>query len=183
MQLFKSKIIRILFIVSLGLIFIGVVSSFYNNFIVRNISISEPLGYYLKLPIFGDIQKNRRYMICLNEQEYIDIMHRLGLPKVDNQCHFQSPFIIKQVAGMPGDWVTANESGIFINGIYQLNTAPIFKHRNILLKPLPFTYNHKLESDEYFMLGVTRTSYDSRYFGPIKRDQFRKHLIMLMNNN
>lgn len=183
MQLFKNKIIRILFIVSLGLIFIVVVSSFYNNFIVRNISISEPLGYYLKLPILGDIQKNRRYMICLDEQEYIDIMHRLGLPKVSNQCPFQSPFIIKQVSGMPGDWIMANESGIFINGIYQINTAPILKHKGISLKPLPFTYHHKLESDEYFVLGITRTSYDSRYFGVIKRNQFKNHLVMLMNNN
>ncbi len=182
MQLFRNKIIKAISIISLGLLFIVGVSSFYNNFIVHNVSISEPLGYYLKLPI-GDIKKERRYMLCLDKQEYVDIMHSLGLPNVNNECPFQSPFIIKQVAGMPGDWVTANESGIFINGIYQLNTAPIFKHRNILLRPLPFTYNHKLESDEYFMLGVTRTSYDSRYFGTIRRDQFRKRLIMLMNNN
>ncbi len=180
MQLTHKHCTRAILLIFTGLLFVLALSSLYNTFIVHNISISEPLGYYLKLPI-GKIQKGNRYQVCVDKRQYIEIMQSLGLPKTQNQCPYESPYLIKQVAGVPGDLVVVNESGVFINQVYQKNSQPISKYKEINLHPMR-GYTHRLESDEYFMIGVTRTSYDSRYFGVIKADQFYSRLILLMNN-
>lgn len=176
-----DKTIKGILIISSCIAIVFMVAGIYNRYIVRNISISEPLGYYLKIPV-GKIEKGNRYMVCVEKKEYIEIMQSLGLPKTKNQCPYQSPYLIKQVAGVPGDMIVVNESGVFVNNIYQVNTKPILKHKQINLNPLS-DYSHRLESGEYFMLGITRTSYDSRYFGVIKISQFQKRVILLMNNN
>lgn len=176
-----KRSIKALSIVGCGLSFVFGVATIYNNFVVHNVSISEPTGYYFKVPI-KTITVGKRYLLCLNDKEHIDIMKQLGLLVVKDACHYDSPYLLKQVAAKPGDWVKANESGIFINGVYQINTKPIFTARGVNLKPLPFNYNHKLESDEYFVMGTTRTSYDSRYFGTIRANQFYKRAIIFMND-
>lgn len=164
-----------------GIAFVFGVSALYNKFIVHNISISEPTGFYLVLPI-GEIKVGNRYQVCLQDKIHINIMHKLKLPMVDNECPYRTPYILKQVAAVPGDWIVANESGIFINGQYQPNSKPILTFKGTHLEPLPFDYHHYLESDEYFMMGITRTSYDSRYFGAIKARDFHKRAILLMND-
>lgn len=180
MQVINKSIKAIVIIIS-SIIVMFIISGLYNKYIVRNISISEPLGYYLKIPV-SEIQKGNRYQVCVDKKNYIQIMQSLGLPKTLNQCPYDSPYLIKQVAGTPGDMVVVNKSGVYINNIYQPNTETIFKYKQIDLNPL-INYSHKLESDEYFMLGVTRTSYDSRYFGVIKNTQFHSRVILFLNNN
>lgn len=180
MQLIQKRCTRAILLIFTGLLFVLAISGLYNTFIVHNISISEPLGYYLKLPT-GKIEKGNRYQLCIDKKQYIEIMQSLRLPKTQNQCPYESPYLIKQVAGVPGDLVIVNESGVFINQVYQKNSQPINKHKEINLQPMR-DYTHRLESNEYFMLGVTRTSYDSRYFGVITTNQFHSRLILLMNN-
>lgn len=177
----KNKYTRALFFVGGGIGLVFSIATMYNKFIVHNISISEPTGYYLKLPAY-QINVGNRYLICLDDKIHLTVMRKLGLPIVQNECTYESPYILKQVAAKPGDWVRVNESGVFINGKYQANSKPILTARGVQLQPLPFTYYHRLESDEYFMMGVTRTSYDSRYFGVIKYKQFHKRAILLMND-
>lgn len=180
MQLLQNRYTKALLLVGGGLSLVVVLSAIYNTFFVHNISISEPLGYYLKLSV-GEIHKGNRYQVCINKKPYIEIMQSLGLPKTKSQCPYESPYLIKEVAGIPNDIVTVNESGVFINNVYQNNSKPIIEHKKIKLMPL-INYTHKLESDEFFLLGRTRTSYDSRYFGVVKANQFHSRLILLMNN-
>jgi conjugative transfer signal peptidase TraF len=176
-----DKVFRAIAFISFFITIVFTISGFYNKYVIRNISISEPLGYYLKLPI-GKIKKGNRYLICIDDQKYIDIMHKLGLPKVSGECPFNSPYVLKQVAGVPGDRVDISESGVSINNVWLTNTRGVAEHKGILLLPIPSGYSHVLTRNEYFMLGITMTSYDSRYFGIVHSEQFRNRVIYFMSN-
>jgi conjugative transfer signal peptidase TraF len=157
------------------------VVAFYDRFMIKNVSISEPLGYYLKLPV-GTIEPNKRYLICLEDKKYIDVLQKLGLLKSKNQCPTGTVYLMKQVAGMPHDLVQITESGVLINGVLQQNSKGVAKAKGISLYPLPIGYKHILKSNEYFMMGITPTSIDSRYFGVINRNQFYYRAFLFLNN-
>jgi signal peptidase I len=165
---------------TLGLMF-GLVW-LHNHFITENISISEPIGYYLKLPV-GNIVVGRRYSICLNNNKYISVLKHFGFPNKKYECPYNSPYLIKQVAGVPSDLIEITTSGVLVNGVLQPNSKGVRSGRGVDLYPLPVGYRHVLQSGEYFMLGVTPTSIDSRYFGAIKRDQIFNRTILLMNDD
>lgn len=173
------KITRTITIIGTCLFAMFGVSYLYNTYITHNISISEPTGYYLKLPI-NKIEHGKRYMICLNDQKYILILKKLGLPSASNECPHNSPYLIKQVAAVPNDTVDITESGILVNGIYQNNSKQFKKARGVNLEPIAIGFHKTLGYDEYFMLGITPNSVDSRYFGIVKREQFIKRTVLLM---
>jgi len=175
-------IIKKLRIVIYSLIGLICVVAFYDRFMIKNVSISEPLGYYLKLPV-GTIEPNKRYLICLEDKKYIDVLQKLGLLKSKNQCPTGTVYLMKQVAGMPHDLVEITESGVLINGALQQNSRGMARGKGVALYPLPIGYKHTLNDDEYFMMGITPTSIDSRYFGTIKRNQFYKRALILMRSD
>lgn len=178
----SNKVARVFLIITFFSLLATLLAVLYNNFITRNISISEPLGYYLKLPV-SNIERGNRYLLCVYDEPHLNVMHKFGLPKVKNECVYGAPYILKQVAGMPNDEILVTESGILINGLLQKNSKQITIYKNVDLLPLPIGFHKQLESDEYFVLGVTTTSYDSRYFGTIRKGQFYKRVILLMNND
>ncbi len=154
-----------------------------NSSLTKNISISEPVGYYLKLPIIGEIKIGDKYLICLNDHKYIGILKQLGLPSAENQCKYNSPYLIKQVAGIPGDIVEITMHGITINNKLQLNSTSFTQAYGVNLYPLPVGYKFILKNDEYFMLGITPHSVDSRYFGVVKRDQFYNQTVLIFRES
>lgn len=76
----------------------------------------------------------------------------------------------KQFVGMPGDKVKVGEHQTFINGQAHRNGALHLIER--LDQSLEKTAREiTLDKGEYFGMGTTMTSYDSRYWGPIDQDQ------------
>lgn len=150
-----------------------------NYTLTKNISISEPTGYYLKLPIFSKIQRGNRYLICINNIRYSTIMKHFGLPGVHNQCKNNLPYLIKQVAGIPNDVIEVTKDGILINNQLQPNSQSFTSAHDIKLYPLPIGYKTTLRQNEYFMLGITPHSIDSRYFGIVNKNQFYKQAILI----
>ena len=111
----SSIIIIIAFSIMFGFI------EFDSYFITKNVSISEPIGYYLKLPVYNppnqltnpisnNIKHGERYLICLNDKKYILILKQLHLPNVNNQCPYQSPYLLKTIAGVPTDTIEITKS-------------------------------------------------------------------------
>lgn len=80
---------------------------------------------------------------------------------------------VKRVVGLPGDTVHIRDKILYING-EQLD-EPYVQHTEEDFKPIrdnlgPFT----LEPQHYFLMGDNREgSYDSRWFGPVKRDKIK----------
>lgn len=80
--------------------------------------------------------------------------------------------LIKIVAGIPGDTISFNESELFVNG----KRFPKAKSMQTNLKMLghsitDYQTKYILKNNEYFMVGETKDSFDSRYWGPITKSQ------------
>lgn len=74
--------------------------------------------------------------------------------------------LIKQVAGVEGDWICARGMTIF------RNREPIATRRvrDLRGRPLPGWQGcHRLRDDEFFLLNAPPDSFDGRYFGITRR--------------
>ena len=75
--------------------------------------------------------------------------------------------LIKNLAGIPGDTVQVSPEGSYINGRLWPNSAiPKQTHG---YQPYPFG-TIKLQPNQYWMLGSSNDSWDSRWLGPITGD-------------
>lgn len=82
--------------------------------------------------------------------------------------------LVKRVIGIPGDDILITKGSVFINGIPEF-TSDIIIDKTITQVE---TFEVLLLSDQYFMLGDNRiVSYDSRYFGPVNRNDIMSKLI------
>lgn len=166
-----------------SLLLLFIIVETLNYTLTKNISISEPIGYYLKLPIIGTIKRGNKYLICIADIKYIVVLKQLGLPDIPNQCPYNSPYLIKQVAGVPGDAIEITKSGVLINNQLQPYSQGFTYAHGVSLYPLPVGYKTILRKNEYFMLGITPHSIDSRYFGIINRNQFYKQTILIFKES
>lgn len=148
------------------------------NLLYRNPSISEPLGYYLSLPLVG-YGRGDLVMICINNGRYKAILNKLGLADVSGQCASGLPYLIKRIGAVKGDVVEVTASGILINGTLQANSYLYPEGRGIKLYPLAVGYKHTLSDGEYFMLGNSPHSFDSRYFGVVKQPDIYRRAILV----
>lgn len=142
-----------------------------------NPSISEPQGYYFSYKAenykIGDI-----VLICLDKDRYIRVLRRFKVPFSYSSCKMQPPYLLKTIVASGGDAVEINKKGVSINGVLQKNSSSLNNYKGINLYPLK-KRRFKLQTNQFFVLGNTPHSYDSRYFGVINKEQIisRAHLI------
>lgn len=179
MSPFTKIIIKSTILITTALVTLFVVVVALDDTLTQNISISEPIGYYVKLPRPNKIQRGQKYLICVNNNRYIHILKRLGLPSSSGECAGNLPYLIKQVVGISGDVIEITASGVLINNKLQPNSKSFTFARGINLYPLPIGYKTILHKDEYFVLGITPHSVDSRYFGIVKRNQIYKQVFLI----
>ena len=104
-----------------------------------------------------------------------ELSYHLGTPKRGDVVIFKYPknpkqYFIKRVIGLPGETVTVNEQGQTL--------IKDFSGKEVITLKEPYVQHTKSDSveltlgiDEYFMMGDNRTvSFDSRMWGPVKRD-------------
>jgi conjugal transfer pilin signal peptidase TrbI len=74
--------------------------------------------------------------------------------------------VIKKIAGMPGDRITIKGTEVYINGalVDRLWLAKSLDGK----KPGDFDVDITLKRNQFFLMGTTKESLDSRYWGPIK---------------
>ncbi|MBB1439065.1 signal peptidase I [Shewanella sp. SG41-4] len=76
---------------------------------------------------------------------------------------------IKKLVGMPGDHIVVSVDAVSVNGIVYKNNM-----RQLLMKidvdEADVVKDFYLNDGQYFVIGETPLSYDSRFWGPIQRD-------------
>lgn len=84
----------------------------------------------------------------------------------------ESEFLIKRIIGLPGEEIVINNGRVLIKN--EENSDGFYLEEDYLFENIETFGNirENLSSDNYFILGDNRpNSLDSRYFGPIAKDQ------------
>lgn len=133
---------------------------------VINISASLPMGIY-KLYETKDkkIDKGDIVMFLFPEEAEKYIRERKYLPGNVNT-------LLKHVIAVEGDKVEAKNKTLYIND--QEFWLGKIREKDSKGLPLPIMKSKTLEKDEYFVFGTHPTSFDSRYYGVIKRELILK---------
>lgn len=145
--------------------------------IYLNVSISEPKGYYFAFKS-NNFLRGERVLLCVDDVKSIITMHELKLPYEDNRCKLRTPYLLKRVAAVSGDIIDIEEDGVWINGVFQINSRQLHEYKGTNLNPIA-KKRYQLKKNEYFMLGETPNSYDSRYFGIVNQSQIRYKVMLL----
>ena len=134
--------------------------------IVWNASASMPVGLYR---VVSGAAKYSDLVLVLTPDTVKSLASRRGyLPA--------GVPLVKRIAAVTGDTVCASNRTVTINGTPAVRRLEADRSG----RPLPrWRGCHRLERDEYFILGDAPDSFDSRYFGTIKRSRVIGRLIPL----
>lgn len=129
-----------------------------------NLTSSMPQGIY-KVKALEE-KRDEAVLFCLNKKR-ADFAKKRGYVGYGN-CPANSAPLGKYLKGLPGDLAYIGKEGIKINGSLLSGTAPQLKDG----KGSSLTaarLNRILDQDEFILASERTQSYDSRYFGTIKR--------------
>jgi len=135
---------------------------FISSKVVFQITGSMPQGIYLIKPA-ENINANQFIIFDLPENVKQTIRNRRWVPD-------RVSMLMKVAIGLPGDNISLNEKGVYVNGVY---FGPVKQHDKQGL-PLP-VINSKftLQKDQYFAACRSVNSFDSRYFGPVPKSEIK----------
>jgi conjugative transfer signal peptidase TraF len=152
---------RLRFSLSTLLIFIAVASIFGNRQIIINTSGSVVPGVYLRSSDEPSVGKLVDFCIPLAARPYV--FERTG-------SSGENWYILKPIAAGPGDRVSTIGSSLMINGH---TIAPMPPKLDSAGRPLPLWRDDRtLGTDEFFVFsGRIPNSFDSRCYGPLRREQ------------
>jgi conjugative transfer signal peptidase TraF len=143
-----------------------------------NPSISDARGYYFAYKA-SKYSVNDRVLLCVRDLQRSKLLHQLGLLYESNKCSGQMPYLLKKIVAIPGDVVAITKDGVLINKALQPNSTYIKKYKHIALNPLQYPQKFRLKNSEYFVMGNSKHSYDSRYFGVIRGSDIYYKAILI----
>jgi len=137
-----------------------------SRFFTYNISDSMPKGFYYLSINTESIKKGDVIVIPIDrlDKEIQDMIFDRGyLPKFTR-------YLIKEVKGTYKDDIFLKTNELYISG----ENFNIRKY-DTLKRSLPVLTNEDfiLNKDEFITLGIKENSFDSRYFGKIKKNQIK----------
>ena len=158
----KKYIILLIFLITLNLLGIYTRKCF-----VLNISSSIPIGIY---KVDKNIDFRRGDIVTFSIKKYKDILDYPG--------NIKNITFSKYIAGISGEYIKIENNKIYINNkekgkIFKVdglnNKLPQLKEKEYIIKV-----------DEVFVLGTNDKSFDSRYYGCIKKSDVIYKLVPLI---
>lgn len=141
-------------------ILMGLSVTFADRQIVINVSDSMPHGFYVKTNAVPTVGATVDLVIPASAREYIQA--RTGHAGNDW-------YLLKTIAAGPGDTVDATGDTLMINGKAR---GPIAAYDGAGRTLPAWRECRRLGADEFFVFSDrVPNSFDSRYFGPVTRDQ------------
>ena len=134
-------------------------SILFGNRLIVNRTHSLPVGLYY----WSDVPIKKGSIVLFKPDQSTPI-EQLG---IERGYEARALPLLKRVVALVGDVVSVSSSGVSINGKLMPNSAPLFHDE--AGRPLAMAQldQFRLGTDQAFLMGVTPTSWDSRYFGPI----------------
>ena len=86
--------------------------------------------------------------------------------------------LAKYVRGVPGDCIKVSSKGVFVNDM--LVAEGFSAAHRLDLDPESFYGQRCLKEKEYWMLGDTSESFDSRYFGAVGEERLRGYVLPVL---
>lgn len=123
-----------------------------------NHTASAPRGLYLALPLqpsYGD---------------YVNVSCPRDVPPLAKK----GELLLKRLRGVPGDVYIVSDDAMYINGTYY----PLF-HSGYLPQLAKGTFT--VPDGYYFLLNDHPKSFDSRYLGPIAKEQVHSKMVLLLD--
>ena len=161
----KYKFITKLMII--GITFFSIV--FCIKRIMYNVTDSMTKGIYVK-KIISDYRKGD-IVIFLMDKKYLKFVES-SLRKNKTE----KLYLLKRIVAVEGDTVETRKDGIvLINGEKK---GKIFKIKGLTDKIENTRYI--LKKDEYYVMGDTETSFDSRYLGILRKKDFKSEVKLLI---
>ena len=131
----------------------------FGHRLVVNRTHSLPVGlyYWSDVPI-------KKGSIVLFKPDHSTPLEQLG---IERGYEAQELPLLKRVVALAGDVVSVSSSGVTVNGKLLPNSAPL--SHDEAGRPLAIAQldQFRLGAEQAFLMGVTPTSWDSRYFGPV----------------
>lgn len=134
-----------------------------------NVTDSLTKGLYLK-KIFPEYRKGHLVLFIMDKKysKYIE--------DFPNKDKMKNIYLMKRIVGVEGDIIETKKDGtLFINGEKK---GKIFKIKGITENIEDTKYI--LKKDEYYLMGDTETSFDSRYLGILRKEDFKYEMILLI---
>lgn len=140
-----------------------------------NVTPSMPEGVYIRA--YGAVQRGDSVAFCLPEPFKSFGIERAYIYK-GTKCDGSGP-MLKKIIAVPGDNVTLTDSTIIVNGV-----SHPFKSwdKDSQGRPLKkFKQGNYFKTTGYWMIGTgSLHSWDSRYWGPIKKEQIFYRLKLVL---
>lgn len=143
------------------MVVIAVIASFilFGHRLIVNRTHSLPVGlyYWSGVPI-------KKGSIVLFKPDHKVATEQLGF---DRGYEVRRLPLLKRVVALAGDVVSVASSGVSVNGQLLPNSAPL--SHDEAGRPLAMLQldHYRLGADQVFLMGITPTSWDGRYFGPV----------------
>ena len=130
-----------------------------------NVTNSMPVGVYREES--GDIKKENYVLLCKDDYE-------LNRAKNDDYlCKDGHQPLLKRVVAVKNDVVTVSNEGVYVNYTKLQNSERIvnswLNEKNLL--------DYTLKDKEFLVMGISPYSWDSRYFGIVRRDEFVSKVV------
>jgi conjugative transfer signal peptidase TraF len=127
--------------------------------VIMNETPSMAKGVYVRLGEVADLKRGDIIAMPMNSAARNYLVNKLGYPK--------ETMLIKRVAGLSGDLVCRQDNMITINK-RTIFTAQSDRRGNYLAA---WNGCRVLSPNQVFVLGDHPASFDSRYFGPVSRNE------------
>ncbi len=166
-----NKVFRRLFTLLIIVWFSFMVFSYLVNNFEYNTTRSFPLGLYKKNS--KDLERNDLVLFCPAYSKYMSFAEENGYwTGLKKKCG-TTPQFLKKIIGLPYDNISITLDGVFVNDLKIKNSEPL---KAILSDTIFINYekDFQLQINEYFLMSdYNSKSYDSRYFGVVKRSEIK----------
>ena len=162
---FTRKFIRTL---AIEILMLGAIAMLAFRFTL-NVTDSVQTGLYYK-KIFPSYKKGHLATFEM-KRKYLKYIEEFP-----NKWTRKKNFFLKRIAAQEGDIIENRDGNLYING---KKKGKILRLKGINSE-LDKKKKIKLGKNEFFMMGDSSESFDSRYYGPVNRSEFKNEVVLFV---